>query len=101
MAIFAISLNSDLYCCFKDLQRISLHSHNAIHQFIVLGHFSDLQMSLLANIFVINMMNISYMFFFVVVVAKGQWIFFLFLFFFISWRLITPQYRSGFCHTLT
>ena len=26
---------------------------------------------------------------------------FLFLFIFISWRLITLQYCSGFCHTLT
>lgn len=65
VAIFAISINSDFYCCFKDLQRISLHSHNAIHQSIILGHFNDLQISLLANIFVINMMNISYMFLFV------------------------------------
>ena len=27
--------------------------------------------------------------------------FFFFFFFFISWRLITLQYCSGFCHTLT
>lgn len=51
VAIFAISINSDLYCCFKDLQRISLHSHNAIRQSVIWGHFSDLQISLLANIF--------------------------------------------------
>ena len=28
-------------------------------------------------------------------------LFFIFSFIFISWRLITLQYRSGFCHTLT
>ena len=27
--------------------------------------------------------------------------FYLFIYFFISWRLITLQYYSGFCHTLT
>ena len=30
-----------------------------------------------------------------------SWLFFLFLFIFIHWRLITLQYCSGFCHTLT
>ena len=30
-----------------------------------------------------------------------QLYFFLFFIFFISWRLITLQYCSGFCHTLT
>ena len=32
---------------------------------------------------------------------KMTWILFFFPFIFISWRLITLQYRSGFCHTLT
>ena len=32
-------------------------------------------------------------------ITKDQWFFF-FNFFFISWRLITLQYCSGFCHTL-
>ena len=35
--------------------------------------------------------------------AMFRWLFFFFFFFFsfISWRLITLQYCSGFCHTLT
>ena len=35
--------------------------------------------------------------------AKGRikYIFKIFIYFFISWRLITLQYCSGFCHTLT
>ena len=31
----------------------------------------------------------------------GSVVFFFFSFIFISWRLITLQYCSGFCHTLT
>ena len=33
--------------------------------------------------------------------ARPQNLFFFFFFIFISWRLITLQYCSGFCHTLT
>ena len=32
---------------------------------------------------------------------KKFYLFIFILFFFISWRLITLQYCSGFCHTLT
>ena len=39
--------------------------------------------------------------FFVVVVVVLVTIFIFFPFIFISWRLITLQYFSGFCHTLT
>ena len=34
-------------------------------------------------------------------VPGGLFFFFFFSFIFISWRLITLQYCSGFCHTLT
>ena len=43
-------------------------------------------------------------FFFCICVASNFLIFFIFIYFsfiFISWRLITLQYCSGFCHTLT
>ena len=33
--------------------------------------------------------------------ATEAYFLFIFYFFFISWRLITLQYCSGFCHTLT
>lgn len=60
--IFAMSISSDLHYICKYLQRISLHHNNEIHQSIILRHFSDLQSSLLASIFVMNMMALFHMF---------------------------------------